>query len=205
MTPHPRHRKRASLLQRLSPSFKPGEPFFDNEFWKRPENEAAAEVGCRRIDSPHVAAHRYSRVVRLQAFQRYIQIHKQAMAQPHDDDSKFLVLKPVAESGNRMLAIVTGFLFALLSDRALVVNNAGFFASLGDLWEKPGFDWTPKQYPPSSTGKMSFFGFSEERRNAAWMELLQCEYWGNMTQKTVAFRGNQCVVVQTWRRYRLLC
>ena len=92
-----------------------------------------------------------------------------------------------------MLAIVTGFLFGLLSDRALVVNNGGFFASLKDLWENPGFDWTPKKYPPSSSGRHSYFGFSEERRDAAWMETLQCEDWTNITTKTILFRGNQCV------------
>lgn len=128
-----------------------------------------------------------------QAFQRYIQLHRRALASPGDPTSKFLVLKPVAESGNRMLAIVTGFLFSLLSDRALVVNNGGFFASLKDLWEKPGFDWTPSKYPPSSAGRKTYFGFSEERRDAMWMETLQCEDWSNITAKTILFRGNQCV------------
>lgn len=91
-----------------------------------------------------------------------------------------------------MLAIVAGFLFGLMTDRALLINNHGFFASLDDLWNKPGFDWAPLKFPRTKRTQSSFFHFSGERRDAKWMERLQCGEW-NMTEKTIRFMGNQCV------------
>jgi len=45
MTVRPRKRRRTgSLVQRLSPSYNEDESFFENEFWKRPENVDAAVV-----------------------------------------------------------------------------------------------------------------------------------------------------------------
>lgn len=68
--------------------------FFDNEFWQRPENMAARD-----------------------AFKRYVKLHQEAMEHPLAATSRFIGLVPVAESGNRMLALVSCFIMALLTDR----------------------------------------------------------------------------------------
>eukprot|EP01065_Artemidia_motanka_P040005 TRINITY_DN4952_c0_g1_i1.p1 TRINITY_DN4952_c0_g1~~TRINITY_DN4952_c0_g1_i1.p1 ORF type:complete len:355 (+),score=117.14 TRINITY_DN4952_c0_g1_i1:187-1251(+) len=39
------------------------------------------------------------------------------------------------------MAISSGFMFALLTKRVLTVEDSGFYASMNDLFDPPGFDW----------------------------------------------------------------
>ena len=52
-----------------------------------------------------------------------------------------VVVNPVGQLCNRLVAIASGFTFALITGRALLVDDNGFYCSLNDLFETPGWSW----------------------------------------------------------------
>lgn len=54
---------------------------------------------------------------------------------------RVVFVSPIGQLCNRLMAISSGFIFALLTNRALIVEDSGFYASFRDLFDPPGFDW----------------------------------------------------------------
>eukprot|EP00756_Hemistasia_phaeocysticola_P000008 Hpha_TRINITY_DN10008_c0_g1::TRINITY_DN10008_c0_g1_i2::g.84018::m.84018/K13681/FUT; xyloglucan fucosyltransferase len=96
------------------------DPFFDAPFWK---------------DRPLAA-----RLLR-----RYQRFHQKSNPRRHHG----VHVRPVGQLCNRLMAIASGFIFALLTRRALTVEDSGFYASMNDLFLKPGFEWLRR---PSASG-----------------------------------------------------
>eukprot|EP00823_Brevimastigomonas_motovehiculus_P001245 TRINITY_DN11756_c0_g1_i1.p1 TRINITY_DN11756_c0_g1~~TRINITY_DN11756_c0_g1_i1.p1 ORF type:complete len:617 (-),score=156.79 TRINITY_DN11756_c0_g1_i1:67-1917(-) len=65
-------------------------------------------------------------------------------------DGRFMIVWPFGGLGNRMLAIMSGFLLALLTDRALLVNSKRMFPTSPinrDLFDMSRFNWELTSYP----------------------------------------------------------
>jgi len=66
-----------------------------------------------------------------------IEISKSGEASP----PRVVVVRPMGQLCNRLMSITSAFVFALLTRRALLIDDSGFYASMDDLFEKPGFPW----------------------------------------------------------------
>ena len=68
----------------------------------------------------------------------------------------------------RLMAISTGFVLALLTQRALLTEGTGFYAPMAALFENPGFAWT------SDKGQRSGGMFLPQRRDKASTSATVC-------------------------------
>ena len=55
-----------------------------------------------------------------------------------------VVVRPIGQLCNRLMAIISGFFFALLTKKVMVFEDSGFYCSMHDLFKEPGFKWTAK-------------------------------------------------------------
>jgi hypothetical protein len=54
---------------------------------------------------------------------------------------RFVTVHPVGQLCNRLMAVTSAALFAILTHRGLIVDDSGFYAQSSDLFEEPGFNW----------------------------------------------------------------
>eukprot|EP00754_Rhynchopus_humris_P039127 Rhum_TRINITY_DN2182_c0_g1::Rhum_TRINITY_DN2182_c0_g1_i1::g.6195::m.6195 len=81
---------------------------------------------------------RAGRVVEL--FKRYAAFHKKALG-GGGGAYETVVVSPVGQLCNRLMTITSGFVLALLTRKVLIVQDTGFYCSMNDLFEEPGFAW----------------------------------------------------------------
>lgn len=55
--------------------------------------------------------------------------------------ARIVSVNPVGQLCNRLMAITSGFVFALITGRGLHIDDSGFYCAMSDLFETPGFDW----------------------------------------------------------------
>lgn len=55
--------------------------------------------------------------------------------------ARFVTVHPVGQLCNRLLAITSAAMLAILTQRGLIVDDSGFYAQSSDLFEDPGFPW----------------------------------------------------------------
>jgi hypothetical protein len=55
--------------------------------------------------------------------------------------AQYVLVHPVGQLCNRLMAITSAFLLALLTKRGLLIDDAGFYAQTSDLFLDPGFAW----------------------------------------------------------------
>ena len=82
---------------------------------------------------------RAGRIVEL--FKRYAAFHKKALGGGGSGAYETVVVSPVGQLCNRLMTITSGFVLALLTRKVLVVQDTGFYCSMNDLFEEPGFAW----------------------------------------------------------------
>ncbi|KAJ9464293.1 putative fucosyltransferase 9 [Diplonema papillatum] len=75
----------------------------------------------------------------------YARFHRETVRKGGKVDA--VVVRPIGQLCNRLMTIATGFVLALVTRRVLVVDDAGFYCSMNDLFDKPGFDWLQQQLP----------------------------------------------------------
>lgn len=56
-------------------------------------------------------------------------------------EKRFVLVHPVGQLCNRLMAITSAAVLALVTKRGLLVDDAGFYAQSSDLFEEPGFSW----------------------------------------------------------------
>jgi hypothetical protein len=82
-------------------------------------------------------------------FQEYVKFHNAMLKRPFSEQ-RFLVFHAANEGlGNRLEGFVSAFVLAMLTDRAFVVDwraQSKCNAQLGDLFQKPGFEWQHNWY-----------------------------------------------------------
>jgi hypothetical protein len=72
----------------------------------------------------------------------YAKLHNRIISSKATGPSHILNCKPSAQMGNRIRFVASCLLFAMVSDRALLVAfKDGYYASLDDLFVSPGFEW----------------------------------------------------------------
>jgi hypothetical protein len=100
---------------------------------------------------------------------------------------------PVGQLCNRLIAITSGFVFALITKRGLHVDDANFYCEMRDLFKEPGFDWTG--VTGFGSGGSSHFIQNPEGGVWAEMEPLLCgDYSQAYTSPDVSFAINQYLV-----------
>lgn len=89
---------------------------------------------------------------------------------------RFVVVHPVGQLCNRLMAITSAALFAMLTKRGLVVDDGGFYAQSQDLFEQPGFEWVSYDAPLSGSTDNHFITNPE---SGIWehTEKLLCGDW----------------------------
>jgi hypothetical protein len=55
--------------------------------------------------------------------------------------ARYVTVHPVGQLCNRLMAITSAAMLAILTQRGLVVDDTGFYAQSSDLFEEPGFRW----------------------------------------------------------------
>lgn len=55
--------------------------------------------------------------------------------------ARFVTVHPVGQLCNRLMAITSAAMLAIVTSRGLVVDDSGFYAQSSDLFEEPGFPW----------------------------------------------------------------
>lgn len=55
--------------------------------------------------------------------------------------AKYVIVHPVGQLCNRLMAIASAAMFAMITKRGLIVDDNGFYCSMNDLFELPGFEW----------------------------------------------------------------
>lgn len=76
------------------------------------------------------------------ALAAYAKLHNGMVSSKVPGPARILNCKPSAQMGNRIRFVASCLLFAMVSDRALLVAfKDGYYASLDDLFVSPGFEW----------------------------------------------------------------
>jgi hypothetical protein len=102
-------------------------------------------------------------------------------------------VNPVGQLCNRLVAITSAFTFALMTGRALQIEDGGFYCQMSDLFLEPGFNWV-------SLGAAGLSGDSHHLQNpegGVWTEmepLLCSDYTKHYRSPTVVFSINQYLV-----------
>lgn len=76
------------------------------------------------------------------------------------DYQQFVVVRPVGQLCNRLVAITSAFIFSVLTRRILLIDDGDFYCASDDLFLEPGFEWILRQsmadvrdwHMPSSSG-----------------------------------------------------
>jgi hypothetical protein len=55
--------------------------------------------------------------------------------------AEYVLVHPVGQLCNRLMAVTSGFLLALVTRRGLIIDDSGFYAQMTDLFVEPGFPW----------------------------------------------------------------
>ena len=72
-------------------------------------------------------------------FQKFQQLAKDMRSGTRP--AQYVLVHPVGQLCNRLMAITSGFLLALLTKRSLIIDDGGFYAVSSDLFLEPGFAW----------------------------------------------------------------
>ena len=92
-------------------------------------------------------------------FARYQKLHHTILHETPPEKQRFVFFTaPESGLGNRMQALTSAFLVALLTDRALIVQWKSHMmsgANIDDLFQHPGFDWSsPEAYNIMATSSV---------------------------------------------------
>ena len=147
---------------------------------------------------------------------RYTSFHNDALSSPEKARSaQYVVVHPVGQLCNRLVAVVSGFVFALLTKRVLLVDDSGFYSSFNDLFDQPDFAWLLGQNSPgmaaaqqainAATGRDEYILQNPEGGIWSEMEHLLCGEYEKVfarspTRSTVvSFYVNQYIVPYYFR------
>eukprot|EP00759_Apiculatamorpha_spiralis_P053605 PhF_6_TR626/c1_g1_i1/m.836/K13681/FUT; xyloglucan fucosyltransferase len=74
-------------------------------------------------------------------FLKYMNFASTEMSRKGGPEKRIVVVRPMGQLCNRLMSITSAFLFAILTRRVLLIEDSGFYASMNDLFETPGFPW----------------------------------------------------------------
>jgi hypothetical protein len=72
---------------------------------------------------------------------KYIAFAKLEIERKGPGAKRVIIVRPMGQLCNRLMSITSAFVFGLLTRRALLIDDSGFYASMDDLFERPGFNW----------------------------------------------------------------
>jgi hypothetical protein len=107
-------------------------------------------------------------------------------------EKRYVTVRPVGQLCNRLVAISSGFVMALLTKRGLQFEDDDFYASLDqDLFDNPGWKWVGHGYDYSDGATI------QNPESGVWPDtepLLCADYATHYSQRNIHFAINQYLV-----------